>query len=47
MQKKYDENNIFQKIIKKEIPSTIVYEDDKILAFNRLISSSSLAIPAT
>ncbi|MDD2839924.1 MAG: histidine triad nucleotide-binding protein [Rickettsiales bacterium] len=34
MQKKYDENNIFQKIIRKELPSTIIYEDDKILAFN-------------
>ena len=34
MQKKYDENNIFQKIIKKELPSKIVYEDDKILAFH-------------
>ncbi len=34
MQKKYDENNVFQKIIRKELPSTIVYEDDKILAFN-------------
>ncbi|HSQ98190.1 MAG TPA: histidine triad nucleotide-binding protein [Rickettsiales bacterium] len=34
MQKKYDENNIFQKIIKKELPSTIIYEDDKVLAFN-------------
>lgn len=34
MQKKYDENNIFQKIIKKELPSTIVYEDNAVLAFN-------------
>ncbi len=33
MQKKYDENNIFCKIIKKQIPSDTVYEDDKILAF--------------
>lgn len=27
------ENCIFCKIIKKEIPSTIVYEDEKVLAF--------------
>lgn len=28
------ENCIFCKIINKEIPSSIVYEDDKVLAFN-------------
>ncbi len=28
------ENCIFCKIINKEIPSTIVYEDDKVIAFN-------------
>ncbi|XP_078160121.1 14 kDa zinc-binding protein-like [Carex rostrata] len=28
-----DAPTIFDKIIKKEIPSTIVYEDDKVLAF--------------
>jgi len=28
------ENCIFCKIAKKELPSTIVYEDDKVLAFN-------------
>ncbi|KAJ1699186.1 hypothetical protein LUZ63_007698 [Rhynchospora breviuscula] len=28
-----DSPTIFDKIIKKEIPSTIVYEDDKVLAF--------------
>lgn len=33
MQNKYDENNVFCKIINKEIPSKIVYEDDKVLAF--------------
>jgi len=28
------DNCIFCKIAKKELPSTIVYEDDKVLAFN-------------
>jgi len=34
MQKKYDENNVFYKILNKELPATVVYEDDKVLAFN-------------
>ena len=34
MQKKYDKNNVFYKILNKEIPADIIYEDDKILAFN-------------
>ncbi len=29
----YDSNNIFAKIIKGDIPSNKVYEDDKVLAF--------------
>jgi histidine triad (HIT) family protein len=29
----YEENNVFAKIIKGEIPSKKVYEDDEILAF--------------
>jgi len=33
MQKQYDQNNIFAKIIKKEIPCKSVYEDEKVLAF--------------
>lgn len=28
------ENCLFCKIVKKEIPSTVVYEDERILAFN-------------
>ena len=34
MQKKYDNSNIFYKIINKQLPAKIVYEDDVILAFN-------------
>lgn len=30
----YDSNNIFAKIIRKEIPAQIIYEDDAVLAFN-------------
>jgi diadenosine tetraphosphate (Ap4A) HIT family hydrolase len=34
MQRKYDRNNIFLKIINKELPSNIHYEDDKVLCFH-------------
>jgi diadenosine tetraphosphate (Ap4A) HIT family hydrolase len=37
----YNENNVFAKIIRGEIPSKKVYEDDKILAFHDI----SLAAP--
>ena len=30
----YDDNNIFAKIIRKEIPCNLIYEDDKVLFFN-------------
>ncbi len=30
----YDENNIFAKILRGEIPNDTVYEDDYVLAFN-------------
>lgn len=30
----YDKGNIFAKIIRKEIPSSVVYEDDSVMAFN-------------
>ena len=30
----YDSNNVFAKIIRKEIPATIIYEDEYALAFN-------------
>lgn len=32
----YDKNNIFAKIIRKEIPSTLVYEDEHMIAFHDL-----------
>ena len=34
MTQTYDSNNIFAKIIRREIPSKIVYEDEKIIAFH-------------
>ena len=34
MQKKYDKNNIFYKIIKGDIPCNKVYEDRNILSFH-------------
>ncbi|MDR2527081.1 MAG: histidine triad nucleotide-binding protein [Rickettsiales bacterium] len=34
------QDNIFSKIIRKEIPSDIVYEDDKVLAFNDISPSA-------
>ncbi len=30
----YDENNVFAKILRKEIPADVVHEDDQCLAFN-------------
>ncbi len=30
----YDKKNIFAKIIEKNLPAKIIYEDDKIMAFN-------------
>lgn len=45
---KYDENNIFAKILRGEIPSSKVYEDDKILAFHDIYPMASthvLVIP--
>jgi histidine triad (HIT) family protein len=32
--KSYDENNVFAKILRKEIPCDTVYEDEYVLAFN-------------
>ena len=33
-EKKYDKDNVFAKIIRGEIPSSIVYEDEDVLCFN-------------
>lgn len=44
----YDKNNVFAKIIRGEIPSTKIYEDDKILCFkdvNPVASVHVLIIP--
>jgi len=30
----YDKNNIFARILRKEVPANIVYEDDHVLAFH-------------
>ena len=30
----YDNNNIFAKILRKEVPCEIIYEDDKVFFFN-------------
>ena len=46
--KPYDDNNIFAKILRGEIPSNTVYEDDYVLAFhdiNPLAPTHILVIP--
>lgn len=30
----YDQNNIFAKILRKEVPAKVVYEDESVLAFH-------------
>jgi len=44
MQKEYDKNNIFAKILRGEIPCDKVYEDAKILAFNDINPKSPVHI---
>lgn len=44
MQKEYDKNNVFYKIIKGELPSKKVYEDEKILAFFDINPSAPIHI---
>ena len=33
----YDENNIFAKILREEIPCDKVYEDEHVLSFNDIV----------
>ncbi len=40
----YDKNNIFAKILRGEIPSTKIYEDDFCLAFNDINPQSKIHI---
>ena len=40
----YDENNIFAKILRKEIPCEIVYEDDQVLFFNDINPQAKIHI---
>lgn len=44
MQKKYDENNIFNKIIKGELSANKIYEDEKILAFHDISPKAPIHI---
>ena len=40
----YDDNNIFAKIIRKEIPCNLVYEDEKVLFFNDINPQAKIHI---
>ena len=40
----YDQNNVFAKIIRGELPSTKVYEDEKILAFDDLYKDAPIHV---
>ena len=40
----YNKDNIFYKIIHKEIPAAIIYEDEKILAFNDINKAAPIHI---
>ncbi len=40
----YDKNNIFAKIIRGEIPTIKVYEDEKILAFNDISKAAPIHV---
>ena len=44
IRKMYNKNNIFYKIIHKEIPATIIYEDEKILAFNDINKAAPIHV---
>ena len=40
----YDENNIFAKILRKEIPCNPIYEDDKVFFFNDINPQAKIHI---
>ena len=42
----YDENNIFAKILRKEIPCSPIYEDDKVFFFNDINPQAKIHILA-
>ena len=42
----YDENNIFAKILRKEIPCKPVYEDEKVFFFNDINPQAKIHILA-
>ena len=42
----YDENNIFAKILRKEIPCNPIYEDDKVFFFNDINPQTKIHILA-
>lgn len=40
----YDNNNVFAKIIRKEIPADIIYEDEQVLAFKDIAPAAPVHI---
>jgi diadenosine tetraphosphate (Ap4A) HIT family hydrolase len=40
----YDRYNVFAKIIRKEIPCNVVYEDDKIMAFHDISAAAPVHV---
>ena len=40
----YDENNVFAKILREEIPNDTVYEDDHVLAFHNIAPEAPIHI---
>lgn len=41
---KYDKNNIFARILRKEIPASIIYEDDYAIAFHDIAPKAPVHI---
>ncbi|MCP4923948.1 MAG: HIT domain-containing protein, partial [bacterium] len=40
----YDTNNIFAKILRKEIPCQVVFEDEKVLAFQDIAAKRKVHV---